>query len=110
MVQKFLKECMERLLLPMSALATVAGKSLKWQIYCKNLFFDRVFYVTIADADIISLKSLHTLFDKYLNHMLVKFEQNHIVRAIQNFELNDKKWLSKFDKVLTPFWNTFMYN
>ena len=34
-------------------------------IYCKNWFSDRVFYVTIADADIRSLKSLHTLFDKY---------------------------------------------
>ena len=30
----------------------------------KNWFSDRAFYVTIADADIGSLKSLHTLFDK----------------------------------------------
>ena len=36
---------------------------------------DRIFYVTIADTDIKSLTSLHTLFDKYLDHMLVKFEQ-----------------------------------
>ena len=34
-------------------------------------------YVTITDADIGSLTSLHTLFGKYLNHMLVKFEQNY---------------------------------
>ena len=34
------------------------------------------YYVTIADADIGGLKSLHTLFDKYLDHMLLKFEQN----------------------------------
>ena len=33
------------------------------------------FRFTITDADIGSLKSLHTLFDKYLNHMLVKFER-----------------------------------
>ena len=60
----------------MSVSATVDWKSFKGQIYCKNLFFDRVFYITIAqaDADTGSLKSLHTLFDKYLDHMLVKFE------------------------------------
>ena len=34
------------------------------------------FYVTITDPDIGSLKYLHTLFDKYLDHMLIKFEQN----------------------------------
>ena len=48
----------------MSALAKVAGKRFYRQIYCKNWFSDRVFYITIADADIGSLKSLHTLFDK----------------------------------------------
>ena len=57
------------------------------QIYCKNWFFNRVFYTIIADADIGSLKSLHTLFDNYLDHMLVKFEQNRMVGTIQNFEL-----------------------
>ena len=56
--------------LPMSASATV---------YTANVlqFFGWVFYVRpyhIADADIGSLKSLHTLFDKYLDHMLVKSE------------------------------------
>ena len=59
----------------------------KRQIYCKNLFSAWAFYVTIADADIGSLKSLHTLFVKYLDHMLVKFEQNRMVRTIPNFEL-----------------------
>ena len=39
----------------------------------QKLIFDWTFYVTIADADIGSLKSLHTLFDTYLDHMLVKF-------------------------------------
>ena len=38
----------------------------------------------IADADIGSLESLHTLFVKCLNHMLVKYEQNRMVRTIQN--------------------------
>ena len=79
------------------------------QIYCKNLFSDRAFYVIIADADIRSLKSLHILFDKYLDLMLVKFEQNPMVQTLQNFELFDKKWLITFDKVLTPFWKTFLW-
>ena len=55
-----------------------------------HFFSDRAFYVTIADADIGTLKSLHTLFDMYLDHMLVKFEQNRVVRTIQNFVLFDK--------------------
>ena len=50
--------------------------------------------MTIVDADIVSLKSLHTLFDKYSDHMLVKFEQNRMVRTIQNFVPFDKKWLT----------------
>ena len=62
-----------------------------------------MFYITIADADIGSLKSLHTLFDKYFDHMLVKFEQNRMVRTVQNFDLLDKKYLTIFDKVSTPF-------
>ena len=64
----------------MSALATVALR----------VFFARAFYFTIADADIESLNSLHTLFDKYLDHMLVKFEQNRMITTIQNFEPFDK--------------------
>ena len=64
---------------------------------------------TITDADSGSLKSLHTLFDKYLDHMLMKFEQNRMVWTIQNFELFDKKWLTIFDKVLTPFWKMFLW-
>ena len=70
----------------------------KWQIYCKNWFSELAFYVTIADADIGSLKSLHTLFDKYLDHKLVTFEQNRMVPTIKNFVRFDKKWLTIFDK------------
>ena len=65
--------------LPMSALAAVAGKS------------------------------LHILFDKYLDHVLVKIEQNRMVRTIQIFELFDQKWLTIFYKVLTHFWKTFLW-
>ena len=35
--------------------------------------------------------------------MLVKFEQNRMVRIMQNVELFDEKLLTIFDKVLTPF-------
>ena len=55
-----------------------------------GLIWGPIFNITIADADIRNLKSLHTLFDKYLNHMRVKFEQNCMVRTIQNCELIDK--------------------
>ena len=58
----------------MSALATVAGKSFNGKSTVK-----RVFYVTITSADSGSLKSLHTSFDNYFDHMLVKFEQKRMV-------------------------------
>ena len=73
--------------LPMSALATVARKRFNYKFTAKIDFSDRAFQVTIAYADLGSLQSLHTLFDKYLNHMLVEFEQNRMVRTIQNCEL-----------------------
>ena len=66
----------------------------------------KLFPATVANADIGSLKSLHTLFDKYLDHMLVKFEQNPMVQTTWNFELFDKKpgfLKTIFDKALTPF-------
>ena len=46
---------------------------------------------TIANDDTGSLKSLHTLFDTHLDHMLAKFEPNRMVRNVQNFDLFDKK-------------------
>ena len=65
--------------LPLSAFTIVAGKSFKGT-FKPNWFSDRAFYVTIIDADIGRLlKSPHTLFDKYLDYMLVKFEQTRIV-------------------------------
>ena len=41
--------------------------------------------------------------------MMMKFEPNRMVRTIRNFMLFDKKWLTIFDKVLTPFWKTFLW-
>ena len=34
---------------------------------------------TVVNANTESLKSLHTLFDTYLDYMLAKFESNHTV-------------------------------
>ena len=54
--------------LSMSALATVARKSFNAKFTAKIDFPLGYFIlplITIADADIGSLKSLHTLFDKY---------------------------------------------
>ena len=45
---------------------------------------------------------VHTLFEKYLGHRMVKLEQ---IRMIRNFELfgKKKKWLIIFEKVLTKY-------
>ena len=72
------------------AFATVTRKSFNGKFTAKKLFSHRTFYVTITDTDTGSVKSLHTLFDKYSNHMLVKFEQNYMIRNKPNFELFDK--------------------
>ena len=69
---------------------------------CNDKFSAKIdfptFYVTITGTDIGSLKSLHTLFDRYLDHMLVKFEQNRMIRNVQNFKLFGKKWLTILEK------------
>ena len=57
----------------MSPLTLVERKSFNGKFTAKKWFSDREFYVTIADADMGSLKSLHTLFDKYLDNMLLEF-------------------------------------
>ena len=91
----------------MSALATVVQKSFNIKFTAKIDFCDRTFYVTIADADIGSLKSLHTLFDKYLDHMLVNLNKILWSEPYKMLCFLTRKWLTAFDKVLTPFWKTF---
>ena len=77
--------------LSMSASAMVASNEIGKSIFAVNLPL-KLFYVTVANADIGSLKSLHTSFTKCLYHMLVKFEQNRMVQTTRNFELFDKKY------------------
>ena len=81
----------------MLALATVVRKSFDGKFTVKIDFPIGYFYIVIADTDIGSLKSCHTLFDKYLDHMLrlVKFEQNHKVLT--------KFWAS-WQKMVNHFW------
>ena len=94
-------------LLPLLAFATVTRKVLTQNLLQKS-FSNQTFYVTITNADMGSLKLLYTLFDKYFDHMLGKCEQNRMVRNIQNFEVYCKIWLTIFEKVLMPFWKTFL--
>ena len=52
---------------------------------------DRIFYVTIADADIGSLKYHLRFLNKYLYHRLPNFECYRMMGTTSNFELFDKK-------------------
>ena len=79
----------------MPALATAAGESFNGK-FTANIDFLIRYFILPFDADLGSLKSLQTLFDKYLNHMLVEFEQNRMVWSIQTFELFDKKMVFHF--------------
>ena len=69
----------------MSALATVTGKSFNGKFTAKIDFPIGYFILPDADADIGNLMlSIHYLIS-ILDHMLVKFEQNRMVRTTQNF-------------------------
>ena len=83
-------------------LATVTWKSLTEKNYCKNWF-------SMVQTDILcyhfwcwrwtnirSLEFLHTLFDKYLDHMLVNLEQDRFYELL--------KILSFLTKKVNDFW------
>ena len=93
--------------LTMSALATVAGKSLTANLLQK-MIPDRIFYITVVDADIRGLQSLHTLFDKYLDHMLVKLNKIVWSELKRNWSFWQKMF-TIFEKVLTLFWKMFLW-
>ena len=69
----YVKKCMERL--QTSNVSTSNGSKVKlWtENLLQKLIFDQAFYVTIANSE---LKAKVSPFDKHLDHMLVKFEQN----------------------------------
>ena len=61
----------------MLALATVAQKNFNGKFTAKELDFPiGHFMLPFLMLTLEVYKALHTLFDKYLDNMLVKFEQN----------------------------------
>ena len=82
----------------MIAFATVPRKIFNSKFVAKVIFQSDIlcYHVTNTNADMENQKFLHTLFDEYLNHVLVKSEQNHMVRNIQNVELFGKKMVNHF--------------
>ena len=59
-------------------------------IFC-NKFGDKTLSCQRCKCSIGSVKSLPTLSDTCLDHMLVKFEQNRTVRNIKKYELFNGK-------------------
>ena len=63
----------------MTSNVRVSNGNIKWpigkSIFAVNLPL-KVFRATVSNTDTGSLKSLHTLFDTYLDYMLTKFEAN----------------------------------
>ena len=84
--------------LSFSAFSIVAWKS----FISQNWFSNQAFYVTIIDANIGRLKSLHTLFDLEAFRLHAgEFNQNHMTfQNTQNFELFGKKMWESVDAVL----------
>ena len=81
----------------MSAFATVAWKSSNDK--CSAKISDWAFYVTIFEVQNLSIH----YFGQHLDHILVQFLQNRMVRNLQKINPFAKTWLTIFEKVLTPF-------
>ena len=61
------------------------GKSIFAEILTLKLF-----HATVANSDTGSLKSFHSLFDTYLDHMLAKFGPKRMVQNAQIVDLFDE--------------------
>ena len=89
-VQTFCKECMEKFRTYNVSMCNASNEEFNCKFTAKIDFRTGIY--------IGSLKSLHTyfahtllVFGQYFDHMLVKFEQNRMIRTLQKFELFDKK-------------------
>ena len=99
--------------LPMSAIETVAGKSLTLNLLQKLIFRSGILYMYYhCWCWHWSLKSLHTLFKKkwltIFDKVLTIADADIEVWSLSIHYLK-RKWLTIFDKVLTPFWKTFLW-
>ena len=73
-------------------LSTSASAMVTYDTKSKNHFFAvnlllKLFSATVANANIGSLKSLHTFLYKCLYHLLVKFEQNRMGQKYTHFSV-----------------------
>ena len=73
----------------MSASVMVTSKNIRSENQFLQKFALKTFPCYRANAKTEGLKSLHTLFDTYLDYMLVIFEPNRIVQNVQKNELLD---------------------
>ena len=80
--------------------------------FLQKWFYNRQVYVTITNVDSGSLKSFHTLFAKYFDFLLPKFEQIVWFPYIQNWSFSAKKGYSFLRKCWRHFEKRFchMYN
>ena len=84
----------------MVATATKTWKSLNERFSVKSSCSDIVFYDTVVNADIESLK-YHVAIEP---QAIAKFENYRLIRTTWNFELFDKIASTIFNKASTPFW------
>ena len=101
----FLRNVWRDFRLPISVLATKAWKSFNGKSTAKNDFLIGYFMLPLLMLTLEGQKSLHTLFEKYLDHMLVKFEQNHMVRT-NSYDPNFTKFWAFWQKVVNHFWQS----
>ena len=88
-------------------IATVAQKSFNGKFTIKIDFLIGHFTLPLLTLTLeVQSLSIHYLISIWTH--AGEIEQNRIVGNTQNFELFDKKWLTIFEIVLTPFWKTFL--
>ena len=97
--------------LPMPAFATAIWNTLsKHQLSTLNFAF-QLFHVSIAIDSCRSQKYHLKFLNNNVYHKLAKFDQNRMIRPIQNFELFLRKAVSQVnhsDISLAPFWKRFL--
>ena len=96
----------------MSAFATAIWNTLsKHQLYTLN-FALKLFHVSIAIDNCRSQKDHLLFFDNYVYHKLAKFDQNRLIRNVQNFEVfflqKAVSQVKHSDISLAPFWKQFL--